>query len=852
MTYFWTSAHLRGDCVYVTGYMNGRRFEDTHEIKPYLFLPDEAGEHVTLEGKRVRKRTFVDVRAARDFVKQNEGVDNAEYYGMTTFLYPWLNDEFAGTIAYDSTVINRVSIDIETMADGGFPSPHEADKEVTAITLSRRRGNERRILQFATRPYIPKHPGVEFHLCKDERAMFELVLDFWNDPDVRPDVLTGWNIEGFDVPFLINRTRRILGEGVVKMWSPWRIVQERDIARGQSVGSKGSTQTVYELYGISILDYMELYKKFSFKNQESFSLDHISSVELGERKLYYSQYESLHEFYLKDHQGYMEYNLDDTLKIDRLDEKMKLIDLVLAMAYNAKVTFNDTMTTTRPWDVLIHNYLLQDNIVVPQQAEVEDRFIMGGYVKDTVPGMYKWVTSFDLNSLYPHVIMQCNISPETYRGVVPGWEATKISTSGIVCMDLDKFLAHASRHEEELLFNDQIVSGIGALFSREKMGFIPTLMKKLYDDRVVFKKMMLAAEQKYEDTKDPELLKEISRCHNMQMALKIFLNSGYGALANKYFRWFMPDLAESVTSFGQVAITWIERRFNEYMNKLMKTTDVDYVIMADTDSIYLNLESLVTSLGLEDTNQCIDFIDKACKAKLEPYVDKCFKELLKIHNGLDQRMVMKRETISNRGVFSAKKMYILNVWDSEGVRYAAPKLKMKGVSAVRSSTPLVVRDMIKKSYAIIMDKEERDLHAFVEKQWEEFKTLPYAKVAFPRSCNGLKEYSDASNVFKKGTPIQVKGSLYYNKMIRDMKLEEKYELISEGEKIKFCYLRTPNHAHTPVIACKGELPPEFALDEFVDYETQFEKTYLDPVSKITELIGWSPEPRPINLMDLLK
>jgi DNA polymerase elongation subunit (family B) len=864
--HFYTSAHCRGDTIYVRGYSNGKPFKETVEYQPYLFARDPVGEFRTLDGESVSKIHFDSIKDAKNFVKEYEqslalkisnAPDPEPFFGLTNFLYTYLNDEFYGEIKYDPTQIARVSVDIETMSDSGFPDPKIADKEITAVTLSHRQNGQTKRLMFGTKAYRPKLPGVAFCLCENERELIIKLLECWNDPEWTPDILTGWFVEGFDIPYLLNRTKNVLGDSYIKMWSPWRIVQDRDIVRGKSQARGGTNianriDHVYELYGITVLDYMELYKKFSFKNHESYKLDHIAFVELGERKLDYSEYGSLHNFYEKNYEGYMDYNLDDTIKIDKLDDKLKLIDLVLAMAYSAKITYQDTMTTTRPWDVLIHNFLLEQKIVVPQQGSVINRQIMGGYVKDTVPGMYKWVVSFDLNSLYPHIIMQYNISPEMVEKVISGWDCTKI-VNGIPVMDLDMFLLKCSEYNNELARKDVTTSGIGVFFKKDGVGFIPTIMKKFYDGRVVYKKMMLEAQRRFEETKSPEDEKEIARCYNMQMAMKLFLNSGYGALANQFFRWFDPDLAESVTSSGQITTMWIERKINELMNKLLKTTDLDYVIAADTDSIYINFEPLVKAVGLENAphEKVIDFLDVSCKSKFEPYIEKSFEELQKIVNAPFQKMKMKREIIADKAVFSAKKMYILNVWDSEGVRYKEPKLKMKGVQAVRSSTPMVVRDKIKNIYSIIMNKDEGELQDFVEKFREEFHTLPFTDIAFPRGCNNMAKFEDAASIYRTGTPIQVKGSLIYNHLIKEMGLENKYELIKEGSKIKFAYLKTPNHIHQSVIAVNDVLPPEFGLDDYIDYETQFIKTFQDPISKITDIVGWKTEAGSGTLLDLL-
>jgi DNA polymerase elongation subunit (family B) len=833
MSYFWTSAHLWGDHVYVRGYLNGTLIEDKEELKPYLFY-EGAGPYKTLQGVDCWKKEYTGWRAARDELAVYNDVENKPVFGMSQFLYTHLNDKFPGEVDYDPAMIARCSIDIETMSDGSFPKVDEADKAITAITLTHRRGKERKIAMFGYGAY--KAPeGVRYYMCKDEVHMMETFLDVWNEPDWTPDVLTGWFIEGFDVPYIINRIRRILGDGAVKLLSPWRIVRDREITRGQSVGQKNSTQTVYEIFGVSILDYMELYKKFSFKNQESWGLDNIAFVELGKRKKDYSQFSSLHEFYLKDYQGYMDYNLEDTLLVDEIDDKCGFIDLVLAFAYDAKVTFNDTMTTTRPWDVIIHNYLLKQNIVVPQSlGSVSGGSIVGGYVKDVTPGLFRGVASFDFDSLYPHLIMGWNISPETYAGRVD-FDAIASLRRGTLEADVAAL--------KDQLGDKYILAGNGCIFRKDIRGFLPVLMETMYNDRVKYKDLMKEAKKKFVETKDPKYEKLIARYHNLQLAKKIQLNSAFGALANEYFRWFANYLAEAITMSGQMSTMWTEQGVNAFMNKVLKSTNSDYVIAADTDSIYLNLEPLMASVDIlgKPVNEMIDFMEAACVGKIQKVIDARCQALTDLVGCPTNKLKMKREALANKGIWTAKKKYLLNVWDLEGLRYKEAQLKVTGIETVRSSTPRICRDNLKKALKIIIDGTEEQLQDFIVSYKEEFKTKAFHEIASPRGIKGMHEYRDAARIYKKGTPIQVRGALLFNKQVKDMKLENKYQPITDGSKIKFCYLKIPNPIRENVIAVPEILPPEFGLESFIDYDVQYEKAFIAPIEKITAAIGWNTE-----------
>ena len=339
-------------------------------------------------------------------------------------------------------------------------------------------------------------------------------------------------------------------------------------------------------------------------------------------------------------------------------------------------------------------------------------------------------------------------------------------------------------------------------------------------------------------------IKEIARCNNIQMAKKISLNSAYGSVGNQYFRYYKLENAEAITLSGQVAIRWIEGKLNKYMNKVLKTEDVDYVIASDTDSIYLHMGPLVKIVykGREKTTESIvNFLDKICKVELEKYIESCYQELAEYMNAYEQKMQMKRENIADRGIWTAKKRYIMNVWDSEGVRYSEPKLKIMGIEAVKSSTPAPCRKMIKDALKLMMSGTEDEVIDYIDKCREEFKKLPPEQISFPRSASDVQKYQSSSEIYSKGTPIHVRGALLFNHYIKQNKLTNKYSLIQNGEKIKFVYLKKPNSIHENVISFIQDFPRELGIDKYVDYELQFEKAFLEPLKIILDAVGWSVE-----------
>jgi len=556
---------------------------------------------------------------------------------------------------------------------------------------------------------------------------------------------------------------------------------------------------------------------------------------LGQKKLDHSEFDTFKDFYTKGWQKFIEYNIVDVELVDRLEDKMKLIELALTMAYDAKVNYADVFYQVRMWDNIIYNYLKKRDIVIPPKIRSDkNEKYAGAYVKEPIPGKYDWVVSFDLNSLYPHLIMQYNISPETLLE-----ERHPTAT-------VDRILNEEINFE---LFKDNAVCANGAMYRKDVRGFLPELMEKMYGDRVIFKKRMLQAKQQYEKTPTKALEKEIARCNNIQMAKKISLNSAYGAIGNQYFRYYKLANAEAITLSGQVSIRWIEQKMNAYLNKLLSTSDEDYVIASDTDSIYLNLGPIVDKFfgnKSDDKAKVVELLDKICQDKLEPYIDTCYQNLATYVSAYDQKMQMKRENIADRGIWTAKKRYILNVWNSEGVAYAEPKLKVMGIESVKSSTPAPCRKMLKDAFKILMTGTEDDMIAFIDKSREEFKKLPPEQVSFPRSASDVVKYKGSSEIYIKGTPIHIRGALLYNHYIKENKLTNKYSLIKNGEKIKFCYLKKPNTIHENIISFIQDFPSELNLDKYIDYDLQFEKSFLEPLKAILDAIGWSVE-KTVNL-----
>ena len=821
---FYTNVQLVGDDFLVRGYDNGNYFQTREKFSPTLFMKSpKKSKYKTLSGETVSPIKPGSVMECRNFIEKYSAVENVSIYGNDKYIYQYISEKYPQEeIKFDASKVRIFTIDIEVASENGFPTTDAVAEEILAISIQN--SATKQIVTWGQGAFVNKKDNVSYINCNSEVHLLRSFLAFWTKN--YPDVITGWNCNLYDIPYICGRIDRVLGQKEMRTFSPWNMVRKGIIK------IMGREHVSYTVSGIACLDYLDLYKKFTYKAQESYRLDYIAEVELGKKKLDHSEFDTFKDFYTKGWQKFIEYNIIDVELVDELEDKMKLIELALTMAYDAKVNYIDVFYQVRMWDTIIYNYLKRKNIVIPPKEENDkmERYA-GAYVKEPVPGVYDWVVSFDLNSLYPHLIMQYNISPET------------LLEEKHPSITVNKLLKENLTFE---MYKDNAICANGAMFRKDKRGFLPELMEKMYGDRVIFKKRMLKAKQEYEKKPTKALEKEISRCNNIQMAKKISLNSAYGAIGNQYFRYYKLANAEAITLSGQVSIRWIEQRMNRYLNKLLQTEEVDYVIASDTDSIYLNLGPLVNKLfgdKSSDKTAVVGILDKICKETLEPFIEKSYQELADYVSAYDQKMSMKRENIAERGIWTAKKRYILNVWDSEGVRYEEPKLKMMGIEAVKSSTPAACRKLIKDALKMVMEGTEDEVIDFIADSRKNFRSMSPEEVSFPRSCSNPNKFKGDADIYVKGTPIHVRGSLLFNHYIKKNNLDTKYSLINNGEKIKFCYLKKPNPIHENVISFIQDFPKELGLNKYVDYDTQFDKSFLEPLKIILDAIQWKVERR---------
>lgn len=833
MTIFYTDVSVLGNSILYKGIENGNRVQYRLDYSPKLYIKTN---------KQTKWRNLFDqyvdevkpgtIQETREFIKRYEGVDNFEIYGDINFDVQYISEQFPQVIDWSMDHINSFVLDIETATeDSGFPNADLALEEVLLITLKNMK--TKGSVTFLSREYKGTVPeNSELVMCQDEYSLLTNFISYWRRADI--DIVTGWNVEGFDIKYLVNRIKNIQGADRIKDLSPWGRIKEKN-----TKDDYGKPTKLYEIVGISIIDYRDLYKKFTYTKQENYRLETIAQVELGVGKLDHSEFDTFKEFYTHGWDKFVEYNIIDCDRVDQLEDKMKLIELCLTMSYLAKINYNDVFSQIRMWDAIIFNHLKSENIVIPPRSKAsKNEQFEGAYVREPKPGFYNWVTSFDATSLYPSIIQTWNISLETFVGMYKG----NVTVKGLLNKDYE--------------FDDEYtVAANGAMYSKQKVGMMPKLIDAYMKKRKDAKSTMLKYESELELLKGSKLAKSetkkeykrlqnlISKYNNEQMAFKIAMNSLYGALGNAFFRYYTLENARAVTLSGQYIIISVGEYVNDKLNFMFKTK-YPWVIYQDTDSIYLSLEPIVNKFYSDiDPKKLTPLLSKICKEKIDPIINDCCYDLQRYTNVNQDCISFKLEAISSRGFWTGKKRYALNVYENEGVVYNEPKLKIMGLEVVKSSTPKVIREKLKQSVSLILNGSELDIQDYVAEVKSKFKEYSIEEICFPRGVNGIQKYSDSKTLYISGCPFHTKGAILYNNRLRELNLQNKYPMIGEGDSIKYCYLKKPNPIKDTVIAFPASLPPEFKLDTFVDYDKQYEKTFLEPLNGMLNAIGWSHERR---------
>jgi len=857
--WFYTNVARRGDNLLVRGYRlaDGKPVVEKIPYKPTYYLrskKDNTG-FKDINGVPLEPIEFESMSAARDFSKRYEGVSGFSIYGDMAHSHNYISDVWKGDVPYEFSMLRIFTLDIENLIGDTGIDPMAAAQPLTLVTIHDSQTGLYHV--FGYKEDLDNLPNnVVYHKCDNERHMLVAMLAFWVTN--YPDIVSGYNSQMYDIIYIVSRITKVLGEDQAKKLSPWGMVKLRNFSL------QGKQYEAYEIIGIASMDILELYKKYTFSNQESWKLDYIARITLGENegKVETSGYSNLDEMYYKDYRKYVLYNIRDVELVIKIEQKMQFIPLVVGVAYAGKVeSYPLVYGPVRYFETYIGQYLKAQKIFFPyakNHAEKETKY-EGAYVSDPDLGAHDWCVSVDAASLYPNMLISANAGPDTIINNVPRELedlVSRVSVDAILKGELD--LSLLKKYNYSLGAN-------GALYDRSREGFLSVICKEFLDGRDVAKKEMKKVKNEIEKIKkvlahrgeegldpayatlpDAELNDLLSKkdklaksLENKQKVLKVLANSIYGCIGQGNFLFFDVRIAETITLNGQCSV---RTAGNAATAKLTKFTgkEARYNIYNDTDSAYLALKNVVDMLpeGVSKEKK-VNFLDKFIQKEIDPTINDACAALADYMNWRDNRLNFKREAIAERGIWRGKKMYVLSVLDNEGVRYAEPDIKVTGIECVRSSTPEWCRKKIKEGLRLMLTDTEENFQAFIAKTRDEWmNTLEPEKMAFPRGVNNIKEY----RLGDKGVPIHVRAALLYNAKIKELGLTNEEE-IRNGSKIKFVYLKEPNRMKSNVIGFVGKIPEEFGIASQIDRKLQFEKAFLSPFISLCHEINWDVEPK---------
>lgn len=858
----------RGDNTVLHVYYDeaGTRHEESVKFQPMLGKrvkpqPGKEYQYKDIYGNPLQWKRFDTIDKYRHFISEYDEVD---FYGTMKEDYQFLSERYPDAVDYDLSKVRPFLIDIETDSSDGFTEVEEFKGAITAIALKDMRNKKYYVM--STKPWTAKDSclgddakmdlkNIKFYLCNSEEDLFKRFRKIIRTK--KPDMLVGFYSRMFDFPYIIKRGTYVMGKQFMDGFSPYgRVSTKKKVDH--------ITSQIIDYYnvieGIPLLDFRDMYKKFVYTPRESYSLDYLASQELGENKLDYSKYDTLYEMWTVNPQLYIDYNIYDVELLDLMDDKLGLIDLTCTIAYYAKTNFIDTLGTVGVWDSIFFNTLKKDNIMIPPKHTGQKEDYAGAYVFEPKKEIHEWLIALDLKSLYPHIQQQYNISPESII------EGDRIEDIDISC-DLDE------RFLDETISGptNYIMAANGCFFRKDKEGIVPGLLREIYSSRTVFKEEMIDWKIKLQAWKEEngihvedkfdkyqgsdkevwaDFNSKISKSNNLQMAMKILMNSEYGALANIHFRYYDIRLASAITLCAQLALKWAAKRIMDAPARQKYKYELIY---GDTDSLYISVKNVVDQIkfrrpditDVEMVKQVNGFVAKI----IQPIITTGYEDLAKYVNANENRMFMNHEKTITKALWTAKKKYALNVLWDENVTYNEPKLKVKGLEIVRSSTPKVIREALKESVALILNNEDLLLD-FVKEQKKKFKNNPVLDIAFPRGVNNIEKFekilSDGTVECQSGTPIAVRAAIVYNNLVRNM---DGYPLIKSGEKIKYVYLRMPNVYGQNVMGFIRRLPEEVV--KYVDWDLQFEKTFMSVIVNIYRKMNKEFKMcKETNLMDL--
>ena len=832
MTEFYTDVVQKNNKILVTGYDKyGKKFLRKEDFQPSCFYPTDKKDtkYNSLLGTPLERKKFESLQSFKDYKKFNKDVANSELYGMLDPVYQFISDKF-NSLNINKRMVHKATVDIETTVNDGFPDPYEAKEEITVLTYHS--SKYKKYFVFTNDEYgewdkkkLQEKHSIDIHHipCKDEKTLLKLFMKVWIKK--YPDIITGWNIEGFDLPYLVNRITGVLGKKTAKMLSPWDMVSERT-----KKDDYKKDVIYYDITGVSVIDYLAAYKKFRLITRATYKLDYIGTLELNTGKLD-NPYNTFKEFYEKDYPLFTDYNVIDTYLVVQLEKKFKYLDLILEVSYISHINYNDVFSPIKTWDSIIFNELKKTNRVhEPNKMGVKDKQFEGAFVQPPKLGLSDWVIAFDIASLYPHIMMQYCISPENETN-----QKLKVDKMDII---------NCTRDNSDIP-EGYCLAANGCLYKKDRNAVIPKLMFNFYNKRKDNKGLRDNFEKGSND---------YQKYDSLQYAFKILINSLYGAVGSKYFRYYKTDNAEAVTLSGQASIRFIYRRLNDYINKISRTKDKNYIVAGDTDSAIFTLEDFMeNNFADRSKEQKLNVISKLCHEKLSPFIDQEYDKLANYMGCIENIMDMELEIIADRAFWKAKKNYIMNCLDIEGWRPEEPKLKVKGGTFISSSIPEILKDAMNRTCEIIVQTPKSDLKEtlvdHINDSFKAFEKCPPEDVCVNKSVKGLDKYSDEREIYGKGTPMHVRGSLLYNHYIKKDDLDKEYEEIKNGDKIKYTYMKMPNPLFENIISFKDKFPEKVISKDYIDHNLQFETYYEKTVTDVMEILGMTKEDSLEDLFD---
>lgn len=813
----------------------GKRARFQASFQPYLYVEDERGDKKTIFGTKAKKRTFRNSYERTKFLQDSgikrvyENLPAAQQYLLDTF---WLDNE---TTDFSKHPLKITFIDIETYSVDSFPDIDNPEHTVNVITCYD--NFSEKFYTFGLKPYNNQDDNVVYKHCRNEKDLFIKFIEYIEND--YPDVLSGWNSEFFDIPYIINRCERILGQEYVNRLSPTGNITVREV-----MGKFGRQQKRYYIEGVSCIDYLDIYRRFCLKLRESYKLDAIGEIELDEKKVDYGDID-LFTLADTDWDTFVKYNIQDVNLIVKLEKKLQYITLLRMLSYVGLTTLEGAMGT-----ISVINGAL--TIRARKRKEVLSTFVRsstagknpGAYVAEPKPGFQNNIVSFDANSLYPNVMISLNLSPETKVGRVSKNSKGNIDIYHVsgktIELTPDKFSAFIKQEECS-------ITKAGFLFTQKRKGIIPEFLDYYYKQRVAiqeelftYEKQLAALSKKSVEYKDIKYT--VERLNTKQMVIKILINSAYGYMGNKQAPIGDDDIASSVTLTGQAIIKQAGSILQEYLREFYNIHDQETLegswIYSDTDSCYFSLNCIQDRVPIksgEDINpkfiEVVEDINRYLNNNITTWAIKNLRTK-------DSRFIFKREYIGDVGLFLQKKRYVLRILDNKGIK--SNKFKYTGVEVVRTSMPNAVKPYAKKIIETMLDTQSlHKTNNILNEAYETFKTLPVEDMSFVMGIKGYEKYASKCNDLNitKGTPIHVKAAYLHNLMCKKMNIKN-IEHISSGDKIRFFYIQKPNRYNIDVIGFKYNLPQEFGEIFKVDYETMFEKILFNSIERFYANVKW--------------